>query len=96
MILIYCSTNVTGFICTHFQHILLVVGVGYGRGLFVPPGHPFGATHTRGIFPTRKRSPWQYWLGITKPKSAFSTILKASNKLLQNLKNIYSMEFSTD
>ena len=40
-------------------------------------------------------APWQYWLGITKPKSAFSTILKASNKLLQILKKNYSMEFST-
>ena len=27
--------------------------------------------------------PWQYWLGITKPKSAFSTTLNASNRLLQ-------------
>ena len=27
--------------------------------------------------------PWQYWLGITKPKSAFSMNLNASNRLLQ-------------
>ena len=38
-------------------------------------------------------APWQYWLGITKPKSAFSTILKASNKLLQNLKKIIQWNF---
>ena len=30
-------------------------------------------------------APWQYWLGIAKPKSAFSTILNASSKLVQNL-----------
>ena len=31
--------------------------------------------------------------GITKPKSAFSRILKASNKLLQNLKKIIQWNF---
>ena len=42
-------------------------------------------------------TPWQYWLGITKPKSAFSTTLNASNRLLQLKKKFfYSMEFSTD
>ena len=39
--------------------------------------------------------PWQYWFGITEPKSAFSTTLNASNRLLQNVK-FYPMEFSTD
>ena len=32
-------------------------------------------------------APWQYWLGKTKPKSAFSTILKASNKLFKKIFN---------
>ena len=50
-------------------------------------------------FPSQKNSPknqlhnsilapWQYWLGITKSKSAFSTILNASNEVLQSLRNI--------
>ena len=25
--------------------------------------------------------PWQYWLGLTKPKSVFSSALNASNRL---------------
>ena len=47
----YSSANVIGFLCTHLQHSLLFLGVDYGRGLFVPPGHPFGMSHTCGIFP---------------------------------------------
>ena len=39
-------------------------------------------------------APWQLWLGITKPNNAFSTILNASNRLLQNFN--YTIEFSTD
>ena len=33
-------------------------------------------------------APWQYWLGyrITRPKSAFSMTLNASNRLLQIFK----------
>ena len=33
-----------------------------------------------------------YWLGITKPKSAFSTTLNASNRLLQFKKNVIRNE----
>ena len=36
--------------------------------------------------------PWQYWLGITKHKSAFSATLNAFNRLLQK---VCLMEFST-
>jgi len=39
---------------------------------------------------------WQYWLGNIKPKKAFRLILNAFKKLLQNFKNIYLTEFSTD
>ena len=33
--------------------------------------------------------PWQYWLGITKPKSAFNTTLNAPTRLLQ-LKKLFN------
>jgi len=36
---------------------------------------------------------WQHWLGNTKPKKAFTLILNAFKKLLQNF---YWTEFSTD
>ena len=38
---------------------------------------------------------WQYWLGIIKLKSAFSTTLNASNKLLQIFKKLFN-GISTD
>ena len=38
----------------------------------------------------------QYWFGKTKPKKAFRSTRNAFNKLLRNLKKIYSTEFSTD
>ena len=43
-----------------------------------------GGLHFSGKNITQKsQAPWHYWLGITKPKSAFSMILNATSRLLQ-------------
>ena len=41
--------------------------------------------------------PWQYWVGISKPKSAFSMTLNASNKcdlILENCQYLHNFQNS--